>query len=158
MDDLQVGVWLGRLPEWEVLLSVAARLVAAVCLGAVIGVQRELVGKPAGLRTHALVCLAAAVFTIIPLEAGMSLEGISRVIQGVATGIGFIGAGVILKRQEEGEVRGLTTAASIWVATAVGVGIGLSHVILSALAVVLALLVLAAFTLVDRWVALRRNS
>lgn len=153
MDEFELSVWLGRVPEWDDLLAVAARLAAAVGLGAAIGVQRELVGKPAGLRTHALVCLAAAIFTIIPLEAGMSMEGISRVIQGVATGIGFIGAGVILKRQEEGEVRGLTTAASIWAATAVGVGIGLGHVILAAVAVGLTLLVLAAFTLVDRWVA-----
>lgn len=157
MDELDLTVWVGRVPEWEVLLAVAARLMAAVCLGAVIGVQRELVGKPAGLRTHALVSLAAAVFTIIPLEAGMSFEGISRVIQGVATGIGFIGAGVILKRHDEGEVLGLTTAASIWAATAVGVGIGLGHVVLSAVAVGLTLLVLGAFTLVDRWVAIRRN-
>lgn len=152
MEALDPTLWLGRIPEWEQLAAVSARLAAAVGLGAAIGVQRELVGKPAGLRTHALVALAAAVFTIIPIEAGMSLEGISRVIQGVATGIGFIGAGVILKRQDEGEVRGLTTAASIWAATAVGVGIGLGHVVLSAVAVGLTLLVLAAFTLVDRWV------
>jgi putative Mg2+ transporter-C (MgtC) family protein len=157
MEEIDVFTFFGRLPEWEDALAVFSRLIAAVILGAVIGVQRELVGKPAGLRTHALVALAASVFTIVPLEAGMDLDGVSRVIQGVATGIGFIGAGVILKRHDEGEVLGLTTAASIWAATAVGVGIGLGHVVLSALAVALTLVVLATLSLVDRWVGRRRT-
>jgi len=157
MEELGWGTFFGHIPSWMSVVETVARLVAAVLLGAMIGLQRELVGKPAGLRTHALVTLAAAVFTIVPIEAGMSLEGVSRVIQGVATGIGLIGADVILKRHDEGEVLGLTTAASIWAATAVGVGIGLGHVILAAIAVALTLVVLGALTLIDRWIACKRG-
>lgn len=157
MDDTAARIVLGHLPDTESLLRVGARLLAAVVLGAVIGIQRELVGKPAGLRTHALVTLAAAIFTVVPLEAGMAFDAVSRVIQGVATGIGFIGAGVILKRQEESEVIGLTTAATIWTATGVGVAIGLGYILLACIAVGLALLVLTALTRLDRWVEERRG-
>lgn len=157
MEVVGVELFVGFVPSWEKVVETAFRMIAAVLLGAIIGVQRELVGKAAGLRTHALVTLAAAVFTIIPLESGMSLEDVSRVIQGVATGIGFIGAGVILKRRDELEVVGLTTAASIWAATAVGVGIGLGHVIMAAIAVGLTLVVLTTLTWVDRWIARSRE-
>jgi len=157
MEDLGLSTFFGHVPSWEKVVEIASRMIAAILLGSIIGVQRELVGKPAGLRTHALVTLAAAVFTIIPLEAGMSLEDLSRVIQGVATGIGFIGAGVILKRHDEGEVLGLTTAASIWTATAVGIGIGIGHVVMAAIAVALTLIVLATLNLVDRWIAFKRD-
>lgn len=157
MDELGWSTFFGHIPSWGIVVETVARLLAAVLLGAIIGIQRELVGKPAGLRTHALVTLAAAIFTIVPLEAGMTLEGVSRVIQGIATGIGFIGAGVILKRHDQGEVLGLTTAASIWAATAVGVGIGLGHVILAAIAVALTLVVLGTLTLLDRWTSWKRD-
>lgn len=157
MDEFGTQTFIGTLPGAEQFVRVSARMLAAVALGAVIGVQRELMGKPAGLRTHALVSLAAAIFTIVPLEAGMDLDAISRVIQGVATGIGFIGAGVILKRHDEGEVIGLTTAATLWAATAVGVIIGLGHVLLAAVAVALTWLVLAALDRVDAWIGSRRR-
>lgn len=156
MGEYSLHTFLGHFPETEQFVQVSARMLAAVVLGAVIGVQRELMGKPAGLRTHALVTLAAAIFTVVPLQAGMTLEDLSRVIQGIATGIGFIGAGVILKRQEEGEVIGLTTAATIWAATAVGVAIGLGHVVLSAVAVGLTWIVLAALTQIDALFGRRR--
>lgn len=147
MDDARLlGVLFGTLPESEQLVRVGARLLVAVMLGAVIGVQRELAGKPAGLRTHALVCLAAAIFTLVPIEAGMDLDGVSRVVQGIATGIGFIGAGVILKREQEGEVIGLTTAATIWTATAIGIAVGLGRVLFAAIAVGLTWLVLTVLT------------
>ena len=138
--------------EWEQVGRITARLTAAMFLGAAIGIQRELRGKPAGLRTHALVSLSAAIFTLGPLEASMELADLSRVIQGIATGIGFIGAGVILKRQSEGEVVGLTTAATIWTATAVGVAVGMGHVVLAAIGVALTWLVLAGFSRLDDWV------
>jgi putative Mg2+ transporter-C (MgtC) family protein len=145
----------GVLPDGDQVLRVCARLAAALVLGAIIGWQRELMGKPAGLRTHALVTLAAAIFTLGPIEVGMQLADLSRVIQGIATGIGFIGAGVILKRQAEGEVLGLTTAATIWTATAVGVTVGLGHVVLAAIGVALTWLVLTGFSRVDQWVSRR---
>jgi putative Mg2+ transporter-C (MgtC) family protein len=104
--------------------SLTVRLIIALLLGAVVGAQRERWGKPAGLRTHMLVSLGAAVFVIGSLEFSMDSEGVSRVIQGLVTGIGFIGAGAILKLQEQREVEGLTTAAGIWLTAAVGVAVG----------------------------------
>jgi putative Mg2+ transporter-C (MgtC) family protein len=89
-----------------------------------IGLERLRDGTEAGLRTHMLVALGSALFVLIPLEAGMTSADISRVIQGLATGIGFLGAGCILKVTETRHVEGLTTAASIWVTAALGSAIG----------------------------------
>lgn len=80
-------------------------------VGGVPGAERESAGKPAGLRTHRLVSLGAALFVLFPSEAGMTTADLSRVIHGVATGMGFIGAGAILKRMDSEEIQGLTTAA-----------------------------------------------
>jgi putative Mg2+ transporter-C (MgtC) family protein len=96
------------------------RLAAAVGAGALIGLDRELRRKPAGLRTLALVALGSAVFileTVDPAQ-GVATDGTSRVIQGVVTGVGFLGAGSILRGASEESIRGLTTAASIWLAAA----------------------------------------
>lgn len=103
---------------------VCVRLFVATVLGAVLGFERESVGAPAGLRTHMLVSLGSALFILVPLQAGMSLEDMSRVLQGVTAGIGFLGAGAIIKLQNEG-IKGLTTAASIWLTAAVGVAAGM---------------------------------
>src|SRR5258706_2353913 len=107
------------------LARVIIRLVAAALLGAIVGIQRQTTRKPAGLRTHMLVSLATAGFVISCSGAGMSLDSVSRVIQGIVTGIGFIGAGSILKLSEKHEISGLTTAASIWMTAAIGVSVGL---------------------------------
>ena len=124
------------------LLRVLTRLLAATLLGAAIGFQRERAGKPAGLRTHTLVSLGTLL--ILSCSAvGMSLDGLSRVIQGIITGIGFIGAGSILKLSEEHAIRGLTTSASIWVTAAVGVAVGLGSVGVALLGTLLALIILA---------------
>src|SRR5512134_3366252 len=119
-------------------------------LGAVIGLQREFVGAAAGLRTHMLVALAATIFVLVPPRAGMSPEDLSRVIQGVATGIGFIGAGAILKLTSEREIQGLTTAASIWMTTAVGVAVGLGRLGVAAMSVALAWVILSVLARVER--------
>jgi putative Mg2+ transporter-C (MgtC) family protein len=148
---------LGTVPDADQWLRVGSRLLAALLLGAVVGIQRELQSKPAGVRTHALVTLGTAIFTLIPLEAGMLIADLSRVIQGVATGIGFIGAGVILKIHHDREVIGLTTAATIWAATAVGVAVGLGHILLAAAGVVLIWIVLAGFAALDAWIGRRRG-
>src|SRR5512141_3194470 len=102
------------LPNLRQVMVVIIRLFAATLLGALVGIQRERAGKPAGLRTHILVALGTAVFVIACAGAGMSSDGLSRVIQGIITGIGFVGAGSILKLSQERDIKGLTTAASVW--------------------------------------------
>jgi len=112
-------------PDRNRLIIVLVRVFAAVLLGAVVGIERERAGKPAGLRTHMLVSLGTAVVVIACQDTGMSLDGLSRVIQGMVTGIGFIGAGTILKLNEQREIQGLTTAAGLWMTAAIGVAVGL---------------------------------
>jgi len=104
-----------------------ARMIVAMLLGAVVGVQRERIGKPAGLRTHVLVAMGGALFIVAPLEFGMNADGLSRVIQGLVTGIGFLGAGAILKLHEQRDIEGLTTAAGIWMTAAIGIAAGLGR-------------------------------
>jgi len=104
---------------------VCLRLLVALSLGALLGYERQKHGADAGLRTHMLVSMGAALFVLVPLQAGMELADLSRVIQGVATGIGFVGAGAILKMKELETIKGLTTAAGIWLTAAVGVAAGL---------------------------------
>ena len=123
---------------------VIIRLVAAILLGAVVGIQREQAGKPAGLRTHILVALGTALFVIASVGSGMTSDGVSRVIQGLASGIGFIGAGAILKLSKSREIQGLTTAAGIWMTAAIGVAVGLGALGLAILGTILTWLVLAA--------------
>ncbi len=130
------------LPEWPQLLRVSVRLSLAVLLGALLGLERERERKAAGLRTHMLVALGAALFTVAPLESGMSVADLSRVFQGVAAGIGFLGAGTILKLSDEREIRGLTTAATIWLTGAVGVAAGLGRVWVAIFGTVMALTIL----------------
>ena len=120
------------LPDGPQMMRVVARVVVAALLGALLGWERERAGKAAGLRTHMLVALGAALFVLFPAEAGMDIADLSRVIQGVATGIGFIGAGTILKRVESEQVEGLTTAASIWLTGAIGMSVGAGQLWLSA--------------------------
>ncbi|MGQ9545805.1 MAG: MgtC/SapB family protein [Dehalococcoidia bacterium] len=107
------------------LLEMVLRFLLAVALGAGIGYQRERAGKAAGLRTLVLVSAGAALFTLASIY-GFGVEGvdIGRVAAGVVVGVGFIGAGVIIRGQREEEVAGLTTAASIWVTSAVGLACG----------------------------------
>ena len=142
-DLLSLDNWLGLL----------LRLGLALLVGALVGLEREASHKPAGLRTHMLVSLGAAFFVLVPIQLGSvqaDLDPLSRVIQGVAAGIGFIGAGVILQdAQENGRVsvRGLTTAASTWVAAALGIAAGCG---LWELGLIGALMVLLTLTLVKR--------
>ena len=128
------------------------RLLLATLLGGLIGLNRESQGKPAGLRTHALVALGAATLTIVGLLLQASDTGAtSRVIQGMVAGIGFIGAGVILHR-DDGGVEGLTTAAAIWLVAALGVAAGAGLWRTAASVVIVALLLLVLGERVDHWV------
>ncbi|MEB3181951.1 MAG: MgtC/SapB family protein [Nostocaceae cyanobacterium] len=114
--------------DWQ---NMIFRLCLALVVGGIIGSERELKQKPAGLRTHMLVCVGSAMFVLIPLQMGIhssSPDALSRVIQGVAAGIGFIGAGEILRPSAQTNssktVQGLTSAAAIWVSAALGVAAG----------------------------------
>jgi putative Mg2+ transporter-C (MgtC) family protein len=125
------------------LIRVAFRLLAAVVVGGVMGYERTKEHKEAGLRTHMLVALAAALYTVSHLEpGGIRSTDMSRVIQGIATGIGFLGAGCILKLSDQHQVKGLTSAASIWLTAAAGMAIGAGWLWPALTAIVLAWLVL----------------
>ncbi|MDZ4689394.1 MAG: MgtC/SapB family protein [Planctomycetaceae bacterium] len=102
--------------------QVAVRLVIAALLGGLLGYQRELAGKDAGLRTYMLVAVAAAFFIMVPQQEGWGTSDMSRVVQGLLAGIGFLGGGAILKVTAEKEIHGLTTATGIWMTSAVGFG------------------------------------
>lgn len=113
-------------PDFEHVLRAVIRLTVALLTGCLLGWERESAQKAAGLRTHAMVAVGAALFALIGTTAHATSEDLSRVIHGVAAGIGFIGTGTILKRANagEGEIVGLTTAASIWLTAAVGLAAG----------------------------------
>ena len=130
------------------IIRIVVRLLVAVVLGGVLGWERESVGAPAGLRTHMLVSLGSALFVLIPLQAGMKMEDLSRVLQGVTAGIGFLGAGAILKQRDRNDVRGLTTAASIWLTAALGVAAGMGREATALLSTLFALVILA---ILRRW-------
>jgi putative Mg2+ transporter-C (MgtC) family protein len=140
----------GGIADQEQLARVVIRLAAAALVGAIVGLQRQRAHKPAGLRTHMLVSLGAAVFVLVPLELHVTVGEIGRVVQGVAAGIGFIGAGAILKRNEEGDVQGLTTAAGIWLTAAVGVAIGLGGIGVALLATLLTWFILSIVGNIER--------
>ena len=133
------------------------RLVVAAALAAVVGWEREQAHKLAGLRTHMLVGLAAATFTVlgtIAMEATASSAGLRadpvRVIQAVALGVGFLGGGAISASRRGGHAGGLTTAASIWATAAVGIAAGLGHYVLAAGATLLQLAILHGVALLER--------
>jgi len=145
-------------PDRTRLAVVLIRVIAATLLGAFVGIERERAGKPAGLRTHILVCLGTTVVVLACSSVNMGLDGLSRVIQGIVTGIGFVGAGSILKLSEQREIRGLTTAAGLWMTAAIGVAVGLGGLGLAVIGTVLTLLVLALEHMVDSRIRTRKNN
>ena len=133
---------LGTLPSARDLARILMRLIAALAVGALIGYQREQMGKAAGLRTHMLLSMGSALLVVAALEFGMENIAVSHVIEGLVTGMGFLGAGAIMKIQQEQEIRGLTTAAGIWMTAAASITIGLGQIVIGLIAGVLAWLVL----------------
>jgi len=131
------------LPDTHEVVRVTIRLLSALIAGAIIGFQREHSGAPAGLRTHMLVCMGVALFVIVAADVGMDQNALSRLIQGIAAGIGFLGAGAILKMKDSLEIHGLTTAAGVWMTAAIGVAIGLGRLGTAAVALAFAWFVLA---------------
>ena len=137
-SDVPIFQW----PTAHILLVSVVRLGLAALFGAVIGLQRERVHSTAGLRTHMLVSLGSAFFVLAAIESGATAPDVSRVIQGLVAGVGFLGAGTILKIGDRAEVHGLTTAASIWLTAAVGTGAGLGHIWLPAIGAILGWIIL----------------
>lgn len=137
--------------------TVLVRLAFSLLVGVVVGIERAMHGRPAGLRTHALVCVSSTVLILLTvfqweLLAGVPMETIridpTRMAQGIMTGIGFLGAGVIMK--ERFTVRGLTTAASIWMTASLGIIIGMGFYFAATLAAALTLIVLSLFRWFER--------
>lgn len=123
-------------------LLMALRILMAAVLGGAIGYQRERSGKPAGLRTHMLICIGATIFTLVSIYAFSGPADPSRVAAGVVTGIGFLGAGAIFSRPQDGYIAGLTTAATIWVTAGIGVAVGAGLYIASVVTTAITLIVL----------------
>ena len=137
-------------------LVITMRVLGAVLIGGMIGMERTYHGRPAGFRTHALVCVASTLLMIVTVYQGQWMHAVpvggiqtdpTRMAQGIMTGIGFLGAGVIFK--EGLTVRGLTTAASIWVTSAIGILVGVGFYFLAVLGALAALLILSVFRFIE---------
>jgi putative Mg2+ transporter-C (MgtC) family protein len=134
----------------DVVVLIGGRLLLAAGLAFILGLTRERLRKTAGLRTHMMVCLGSAIFVLAALLTQLTADGSSRVIQGITQGIGFLGAGTIVKLSDKAEVKGLTTAAGIWLTAGVGVACGLGEFWLAIIATVLAWLVLTPLGIIER--------
>lgn len=126
----------------EQITRIIVRLTIAALLGGALGYEREKQGKSAGIRTHMLVALGAALFVLVPEQAGAGIGDLTRVLQGLVAGIGFLGAGAIVLGNQQSDARGLTTAASIWLTAAIGVSAGMGRESLAVLSTLIALIVL----------------
>jgi putative Mg2+ transporter-C (MgtC) family protein len=146
------------IPDAGQIAIVTLRLIMAALLGGLLGAEREAVGKAAGLRTHMLVALGAALFVVAPREAGIAEGDLGRIIQGVAAGIGFIGAGTILKVTQREEIKGLTTAAGIWLTAAIGVAAAVSPLWLACVAAAWAWIILYAVGKLERRIKIADNA
>jgi putative Mg2+ transporter-C (MgtC) family protein len=138
----------------DITVDTALRMVAAVVLGGAIGFNRDIHGKPTGIRAHALVSLGAAILMIAgsgPHIGGAHSDAMSRVMQGIIAGIGFLGAGVILRGATGLQVYHLVTASSLWVTTGIGVLCGMGAYLFALIATLLVLLVLSLGLGLDRW-------
>jgi len=131
------------IPDLSTITRITLRLVLAAVLGGMLGYERELKARSAGVRTHILVAVGAALFVIGPLQSGMPMPDMSRVIQGVVQGIGFLGAGAIIVRASQQKIQGQTTAANIWATAAIGIVVGLGLEATAVLSTAIVLIILA---------------
>ncbi len=150
-DELFAGLY-----DTKHVVRVLVRMVVAMILGGWIGWERQHEGKSAGLRTHMLVALGSALFVLVLQEGHMSSADLSRCIQGIAAGIGFLGAGCIIKLSDQHRVMGLTTAASVWFTAAVGVAVGMGWLWPAVLGVVLAWTALYFLNKIEYWLGEKR--
>jgi putative Mg2+ transporter-C (MgtC) family protein len=132
------------LPDAETLTVVGARLLTAIALGGALGLERESKGRAAGLKTHILVSVGSALFVLAPLQMGVAPGDVTRVMQGIVSGIGFLGAGAILKLDNEERIQGLTTAAGIWMTSAIGMAAGMGMYLAAGFTTLAALAVVSA--------------
>jgi putative Mg2+ transporter-C (MgtC) family protein len=132
------------LPDAAGVTRVTLRLFLAAVCGGVLGFEREHRGKAAGIRTHMLVALGSALFVLVPQQAGATSSDLSRVLQGLVAGVGFLGVGAIVKGRDDSHVTGLTTAAGIWMTAAIGMTAGLGREATALLSTFSAWLILAA--------------
>lgn len=130
------------LPDLGEATRVALRLVLAALLGGILGFEREHKGKAAGVRTHMLVAMGAALFVLVPQQLGAQDDAMSRVVQGIVAGVGFLCAGTILKSDDQSQVKGLTTAAGVWLTAAIGIAVGMGRESTAVLTTFLALVIL----------------
>lgn len=141
-------------PDLAQLVRIVIRLLLAALLGLLLGFEREYEGKAAGVRTHMLVAIGSALFVLVPQQAGIEPGDMSRVIQGLVAGVGFLCAGTILKRgRDEEHVEGLTTAAGLWMTAAIGMACGLGREVTAILSALLGLAVLQAMPRLVIWVS-----
>jgi putative Mg2+ transporter-C (MgtC) family protein len=138
------------LPPWSLALQVVVRLLLAALFGGIVGYEREQHGKAAGLRTHMLVCLGTTIIIMTARLDGIPLGEMSKVIEGVVAGIGFVGGGVILKLTAAREILGITTAASIWATAAIGIAVGLGQVWIALVSLLVVWLILAVVGYVEK--------
>jgi putative Mg2+ transporter-C (MgtC) family protein len=145
--------------DWHVFWDDGARIGAAALLGGALGLEREWTGHWAGLRTHMMVSIGCAIFVIAGLSlAGDQRESMTRVIQGITAGIGFLGAGTILKLDQKQEIKGLTTASSIWLAAALGTAAGLAEYALAVAAACVSLFVLGVLGPLEKFLERRHST
>ena len=130
-------------PDVSTITRITLRLALAAILGGMLGYERELRARSAGVRTHMLVSVGAALFVIGPLQSGVPLADMSRVLQGIVQGIGFLGAGAIIVRGAQKKIQGLTTAANIWATAGIGIVVGLGLEATAVLSAVIVLIILA---------------
>ncbi|MET0210207.1 MAG: MgtC/SapB family protein [Burkholderiaceae bacterium] len=138
------------IPDAAQITRIVLRLLLAAVLGGILGYEREQQGKAAGVRTHMLVSMGAALLVMVPQQAGMLMADMSRVLQGIVAGIGFLGAGAIIKNKQHEEVQGLTTAAGIWMTAAIGIACGMGRESTAVLSMLLALAVLTVVPHITR--------
>lgn len=139
------------IPDATQITRITLRLLVAAALGGLLGYEREKQGKSAGVRTHMLVAIGAALFVLIPQQAGASTADLARVLQGLVAGVGFLGAGAIILGTNQVETRGLTTAAGIWVTAAIGVAAGMGRESTAILSTLVALVVLSVVPWIGRY-------
>jgi putative Mg2+ transporter-C (MgtC) family protein len=150
MQELLINAFPNIL-DGQTFLRIMIRLTVAILLGGAVGWERQIEGKTAGVRTHMMVSLGAALFALTSLELNADAKELTKVIQGVAAGVGFLGAGAIIKVSSENEPKGLTTAAGIWMTAAIGLAVGAGLLWPAVVGVVMAWLVLGYFHVVERW-------